>query len=194
MTLSRLHMMLAAAMLAAVFAILPSTALAASGDNVRASNGGVSPNDPKYRPAKKAKLVNGFAIAPKSAPARVKRAIAAANEISGMPYKYGGGHGSFEDEGYDCSGTVSYVLYKAGLLKKTLPLDSSGFMSWGAKGKGKWVTVYTNPGHAFVMIAGLRFDTGFRDNTVRGIHPGSGPRWGKKRPTNGFVARHPKGY
>src|SRR3712207_3222910 len=194
MTLSRLHMMVAAAMLAAVLALLPSSACAASRGDVRASNGGVSPDDPKYRPAKKAKLVNGFAIAPKGAPRAVRKAIAAANEINGMPYKYGGGHAHFPvDDGYDCSGTVSYVLYKAGLLRG-LPLDSSGFMRWGKKGKGKWITVYTNPGHAYVMIAGLRFDTGMRDNTVQGLIPGSGPRWGKKRSTRGFVARAPKGY
>ena len=195
MTLSRLHMLLAAAMLAAVVALLPSSAAAASRGGVRASTGGVSPDDPKYRPAKKAKIVNGIAIAPKSAPKSVKRAIAAANEIAGMPYKYGGGHGSFpKDDGYDCSGTVSYVLHGGRLLGGDTPLDSSSFMRWGKKGKGKWITIYTNPGHAFVMIAGLRFDTGFRDNTIRGIHPGSGPRWGKKRPSRGFVARHPKGY
>src|SRR5829696_4867190 len=192
MTLSRLHMLLAAAMLAAVVALLPSSAAAASRGGVRASTGGVSPDDPKYRPAKKAKIVNGIAIAPKSAPRAVKRAIAAANEISGMPYKYGGGHGSFpKDDGYDCSGTVSYVLHGGGILGGETPLDSSSFMSWGSKSKGKWITVYTNPGHAFIMIAGLRFDTGFRDNTIRGTHPGRGPRWGKKRPTSGFTARHP---
>ena len=194
MTLSRLHMLLAAALLAAVFALLPTSANAASRGDASASTGGVSPNHPKYRPAKRAKLVNGIAIAPKGAPPAVKRAIAAANEISDKPYKYGGGHASFpKDDGYDCSGTISYVLHGAGLLGGG-PLDSSSFMSWGKKGKGKWITVYTNPGHAFIMIAGLRFDTGFRDNTVRGTHPGRGPRWGKKRPTRGFVARSPKGY
>jgi hypothetical protein len=193
MTFSRLHMMLAAAMLAAAFALLPASASAAKRSEVR-STGGVSPDDAKYRPAKRAKLVNGMAIAPKSAPPEVKRAIAAANEIADKPYKYGGGHGSFpEDNGYDCSGTVSYVLHGADLLGGG-PLDSSSFMRWGKRGKGKWITVYTNPGHAFVMIAGLRFDTGFRDNRVRGLHPGRGPRWGKKRPTRGFKARHAKGF
>jgi len=176
--------------LTCILACLPAVAHAAE-----ASNGGTSPDDPRYAPAKKAKIVNGHAIPPKSAPRRVKRAIYAANEIVDKPYKYGGGHASFpEDDGYDCSGTVSYVLHGAGLLGGDTPLNSSGFMSWGKKGKGKWITVYTNPGHAFIMIAGLRFDTGFRDNSVRGPHPGRGPRWGKKRPTSGFVARYPKGY
>ena len=194
MTLSRLHMLLAAALLAAVFALVPTSADAATRGGASASSGGVSPDDPKYRPPKRAKLVNGIAIAPKSAPPAVKRVIAAANEISGKPYKYGGGHASFpEDEGYDCSGAISYALHGGNLLGGG-PLNSSGFMGWGKKGKGKWITVYTNPGHAFIMIAGLRFDTGFRDNTVRGLRPGRGPRWGKKRSTRGYVARSPRGY
>lgn len=194
MTVSRLHMLLAAAMLAAVVALLPSSAAAAARGGASARTGGVSPDDPKYRPAKKAKLVNGIAIAPKSAPPAVKRAIAAANEISGMPYKYGGGHASFpKDDGYDCSGAISYALEGGDLLGGG-PLNSSGFMGWGKKGKGKWITVYANPGHAFIMIAGLRFDTGYRDNSVEGLVPGRGPRWGKKRSTRGYVARHPKGY
>lgn len=197
MPASRLKTLLAAAMLAAVIALLPTSAAAATrsgGSTSTSSTGGVSPDDPKFRPAKRAKLVNGIAIAPKGAPRAVKRAIDAANEISGMPYKYGGGHASFpRDNGYDCSGSISYVLHGAGLLGGG-PLDSSSFMRWGKKGKGKWITVYTNPGHAFIMIAGLRFDTGFRDNSVRGLHPGRGPRWGKKRPTRGFKARYPKGF
>lgn len=187
MPFSRLKMLLAAALLAVAVALVPAGAHASS-------TGGVSPDDPKYRPAKRAKLVNGIAVAPKSAPPAVKRAIAAANRIATKPYKYGGGHASFpEDDGYDCSGTVSYVLHGAGRLGGRTPLDSSGFMRWGKRGRGKWITVYSNPGHAFIVIAGLRFDTGMRDNTVRGTHPGRGPRWGKKRPTRGFVARYPKG-
>jgi hypothetical protein len=165
-----------------------------TGDNASAATGGVGPDDPRFKPPKKAKIVNGLAYAPKGAPKRVVRAIAAANEIVKMPYRYGGGHKpTFKDSGYDCSGSVSYALHGAGLLRS--PLDSSSFMSWGLAGKGRWITVYTNPGHAFVMIAGLRFDTGFRDGNAprNGSHPGSGPRWGKARPTSGFTARHPKG-
>ena len=159
-----------------------------------AATGGVSPDDPQFRPTGKAKLVDGIAIPPADAPPEVVKAIAAANAISGKPYKYGGGHGSFEDTGYDCSGTVSYVLNGAGLLGTT-PLDSGSFMRWGKPGKGKWFTVYTNPGHAFITIAGLRFDTGMRDNSVRGLHPGRGPRWAKaKRSTRGFKARYPQGF
>jgi hypothetical protein len=162
-------------------------------DDASAATGGVGPDDPRFKPPKKAKLINGIAYAPKSAPPQVVNAIAAANEIVRMPYRYGGGHKpTFKDSGYDCSGSVSYALHGGGLL--TSPLDSSSFMKWGLAGKGRWITVYTNPGHAFVMIAGLRFDTGFRDNRARtGTYPGSGPRWGKARPVKGFAARHPKG-
>jgi hypothetical protein len=154
-------------------------------------SGGVSPSDAQFQPTGKAKLINGVAYAPADAPQEVKDAINSANSIIGLPYKYGGGHKvTFADNGYDCSGSVSFLLHGGGLLAS--PFDSSSFMSWGKPGKGKWITVYTNPGHAFVVIAGLRFDTGMRDNTVRGIHPGSGPRWAKKmRSTAGFKARHP---
>jgi hypothetical protein len=201
MSSSRLTMLLAAAMLAAAFALLPASAVAASSSSSGgastqssgATTGGVSPNDPEFRPAGKAKLINGMAIPPADAPPEVVNAIAAANKIVGKPYKWGGGHGKFEDSGYDCSGSVSYALAGAGLL--TSPLDSSSFMRWGKSGKGKWFTIYTNPGHAFVLIAGLRLDTGMRDNSVRGVHPGSGPRWAKvKRSTRGFSARHPDGF
>src|SRR3954453_10091598 len=97
------------------------------------------------------------AIAPDGAPQQVKDVIAAANEITSKPYKYGGGHGSWNDSGYDCSGSVSYALHGGGLLSK--PLDSTGFESWGQAGKGQWITVFANSGHAYAIIAGLRFDT-----------------------------------
>jgi hypothetical protein len=201
MSVSRLNMLLAAALLAAAFALLPVSANAATssssgGSSTQSSGavtGGVSPNDPEFRPTGKAKLVNGMAIPPADAPPQVVNAINAANKIVGKPYKYGGGHAIVEDSGYDCSGSVSYALRGAGLL--TAPLDSSSFMRWGLAGKGKWFTIYTNPGHAFVIIAGLRLDTGMRDNSVRGMVPGSGPRWAKvKRSTRGFKARHPNGF
>jgi hypothetical protein len=194
--------LLAVALFATVFALLPASAIAATrssgggatAPSSTAATGGVSPNDPQFRPAGKAKLVGGIAIPPVDAPPEVVNAIKAANAISGMPYKYGGGHASFpQDDGYDCSGTVSYVLNGGGLLGGG-PLHSGAFMKWGQRGKGKWITIYTNPGHAFIMIAGLRFDTGYRDNRVRGLVPGRGPRWGKSRPTRGFVARHPDGF
>jgi hypothetical protein len=132
---------------------------------------------------------DGLATAPAGAPPQVQQAIAAANRIVGRPYKYGGGHAIVEDTGYDCSGTVSYALIAAGLLKT--PLPSGPFMRWGAAGPGQWITVYTNPGHAFAVIAGLRLDT-----SAAGDPSGAkGPRWRPAlRSTRGFVARHPTGF
>ena len=173
--------------LACILACLPATAIAAE-----TSTGGASPDDPRYAPAKRAKIINGYAIPPKSAPRRVKKAIEAANEIVNKPYKYGGGHASVEDRGYDCSGTVSYALIGARLLKG--PLDSGSFMSWAQKGKGKWISVYAHGGHAYAVIAGLRLDTGMRDpNGERyGMKSGSGPRWNKTmRDPSGYRVRHP---
>ena len=131
---------------------------------------------------------DGLAYAPMEAPAEVHTAIAAANKIVGKPYRYGGGHAKVEDSGYDCSGTVSYALLGAKLLKA--PLDSSSFMRWGERGKGDWITVYTNPGHAYVVIAGLRLDT-----SAAGDPSGrKGPRWRPNlRSSRGFRARHPEG-
>ena len=101
-----------------------------------------------------AKIVNGVAYAPSYAPIQVKKAIWAGNQIRKKPYIYGGGHGQWNDAGYDCSGSVSYVLHAAGLLKTSE--DSGTMESWGQQGVGQWITVYTNPGHAFVEIAGIR--------------------------------------
>ena len=164
---------------------------AASAEEASSANGGASASDPRWAPTKKAKIVNGMAVPPKNAPRQVVNAIEAGNRIVRKPYRYGGGHQSFEDSGYDCSGAISYALNGAGLLRS--PLDSSSFMKWGEPGKGRWITVYTNPGHAYVMIAGLRLDTGYRSNRVRGTYPGRGPRWDLPRSTKGFAARHPDG-
>lgn len=140
-------------------------------------------------PGERATLLdNGLAAAPDSAPQEVKEAIWAANEIIGKPYVYGGGHRSFKSSGYDCSGTVSYALNGGDLLDS--PLDSSSFMKWGEAGEGTWITVYTNPGHAFVVIAGLRLDT----SAAGDPSGGKGPRWRPAlRSTKGFKARHPEG-
>jgi cell wall-associated NlpC family hydrolase len=121
--------------------------------------------------------------APAAAPIEVQRAIWSANQLRTKPYVWGGGHAAFRASGYDCSGTVSYALHGAGLIDT--PMDSNDFMSWGVKGKGQWITVYTNPDHAFAIIAGLRLDTS---------GPGeSGPRWRTAKPsTRGFSARHPR--
>jgi hypothetical protein len=114
----------------------------------------------------------------------VARVIAAANRIATTPYKYGGGHGSFQDSGYDCSGSVSYALHGGGLLSS--PLDSSGLMHWGSPGRGKRITVYANAGHAYMVIDGRRYDTTGRGST--------GTRWQPSgRSSAGYVARHPAG-
>jgi cell wall-associated NlpC family hydrolase len=128
---------------------------------------------------------DGLAYAPANAPLEVQQAIWAANGLRHKPYIYGGGHRSFRSRGYDCSGTVSFALHAAGLLDS--PLDSGSFMQWGDRGRGQWITVYTNPGHAWAIIAGLRLDTS---------GPGeSGPRWRTEvRSTRGFRVRHPDGF
>jgi cell wall-associated NlpC family hydrolase len=136
-----------------------------------------------------AQAVNGIAYAPDQAPPAVKQAIWAANQIVGLPYRLGGGHRlGFTDHAYDCSGTVSFAMHGAGLL--AAPRDSSSFMRYGVAGKGQWITVYTNPGHAFAVIAGLRLDTSAAGDPAGG----SGPRWRPNlRSTRGYRARHPLG-
>jgi hypothetical protein len=135
-----------------------------------------------------AKIVKGVAYAPALAPDAVKQAIWTANEIIGRPYVYGGGHASFTSKGYDCSGTVSYALHGGDLLDS--PLDSGSFMKWGESGRGDWITIFTNPGHAYVVIAGIRLDTSAADDPAGG----KGPRWRPLRGSNaGFTVRHPSG-
>jgi peptidoglycan hydrolase CwlO-like protein len=123
------------------------------------------------------------ASAPEAAPEQVKGAIAAANAIAMTPYIWGGGHGSFESSGYDCSGAVSYALHGGGLLES--PLDSTGLETWGEPGPGKWITVYADAEHAWMIIAGLAFDT----------VGGPGPRWHSSPVDSpeGFIVRHPPG-
>ena len=131
---------------------------------------------------------DGSATAPADAPQQVKDAIAAANAIRDTPYVWGGGHGSFESSGYDCSGAVSYALHGGGFLDS--PLDSTAFMSWGEPGVGNWITVYANSGHAYAMIAGLRWDTSDSG--------GDGPSWADYssswEQSQGFTATHPAGF
>jgi len=139
-----------------------------------------------YKSGKTCMLLSGQAVPSANLPEKVMKAIAAANRIKDKPYRRGGGHGKIEDSAYDCSGSVSYVLHHAGLLDK--PTTSSGFRKYGEKGEGKYITIYTKKGHAFLVIAGLRFDTGgngYRDK---------GPRWtDDTRSLKGFQARHPDG-
>jgi cell wall-associated NlpC family hydrolase len=130
-------------------------------------------------------LLTGVALAPPDAPEAVKGAINAANTIVGRPYVWGGGHASFYDNSYDCSGAVSFALFGGGLIPR--PLTSGELEHWGAPGPGKWITVYANAGHTFAEIAGLRWDT-------VGDEQGTGPRWHlATTSTAGFVARHPPG-
>jgi hypothetical protein len=129
---------------------------------------------------------DGTATAPESAPGVVKAVVAAGNRIIDKPYKYGGGHGRWEDSGYDCSGSMSYALHGGGLLDKAL--TSSDFSSWGKAGKGAWITTYGSGGHSYMVVAGLRFDTGYNDGDS------DGPDWSAKmRPGSGYTARHPAG-
>ena len=131
-------------------------------------------------------------------PSRSSRRSGPPTRCRHLPYSYGGGHNLDFDvsKGYDCSGTVSFALHAAGLLTKS-PLDSGSFMRWGKKGKGDWITVYTNPGHAYAVIAGLRLDTSVAGMSRRKVNVAasafeSGPRWRPvPRPARGFVKRHP---
>lgn len=136
----------------------------------------------------RAVLRNGIASAPSRAPQAVKEAIWAANRLCRKPYIWGGGHRSFYDRGYDCSGSVSFALHGAGLL--AAPILSDDLMRYGERGRGRWMTIYSRSGHTFAVIAGLRFDTTdlSRGGTV-------GPRWYVTgRDTRDYVARHPAGY
>ncbi len=127
----------------------------------------------------------GYAIVPPRAPAPVQAAVAAANGIAQAPYVYGGGH-SDGSGGYDCSGATSYVLRSAGLMRDSMP--SEGFRDFGESGEGRWISVYARDGHVFLVVAGLRFDTGWTG------HPNSGPRWTRRtRPADGCAIRHPPG-
>jgi hypothetical protein len=140
----------------------------------------------RFEAGRTAMLKNGIAYAPRRAPAAVKRAIAAGNRLQGKPYKWGGGHARENDSGYDCSGTVSYVLREAGLMRGSIP--SGDFYSYGKKGAGKWITIYARKGHVFMTIAGLRLDTG-------GPGDRDGPSWKPQtRQSRGHVMRHPVGY
>jgi cell wall-associated NlpC family hydrolase len=136
----------------------------------------------------RARLVGTRAVAPAGAPAAVRSVISAANRIRTLPYVWGGGHGRWQDSGYDCSGAVSYALHGGKLL--TSPLTSGSFATFGEAGPGRWITIYANASHAYMVVAGLRFDTA-------GDTSGTGPRW---HPTvaaaagGRFVVRHPVGY
>jgi hypothetical protein len=127
---------------------------------------------------------DGLAVAPAGAPAQVVALIAAGIAIASLPYKYGGGHQSFDDRAYDCSGSVSFALHGAGLLDETL--DSTGLAGWGQAGPGAWITIYANKTHTYLVVAGLRFDTSGQKQ--------AGTRWqAAPRSSRGFKVRHPAG-
>jgi hypothetical protein len=139
----------------------------------------------RYVRGRTATVQNGFAVAPASAPAAVQAAIEAGNRIAGSRYAYGGGHSDCNDGCFDCSGATSYVLQSAGLLRS--PMPSRGFRHYGSSGDGRWISVWARNGHVFMVVAGLRFDTGWHGAA-------EGPRWTTNfRPAHGFVIRHPAG-
>jgi cell wall-associated NlpC family hydrolase len=141
------------------------------------------PEDEVVPGAKGTVTADGFAVPPESAPQVVKDVIAAGNAIATTPYKWGGGHGNWDDTGYDCSGSVSYALHGGGLLDSALV--SGDFARWGAPGVGRWITLYANGGHVYMVVAGMRFDTSARSR--------SGSRWTmEQRSSDGFSVTHPK--
>ena len=181
----KFHVVLAlvVSMVAAAFAIAPA------GASASCNFGGLTAAETDLcTPVANANLLaSGELIPPAAAPARVKAVIAAANRIRLRPYIYGGGHASFASRGYDCSGSVSFALHGGRFLAS--PLPSGSLESWGEEGEGRWITVYANAGHAYMTVAGMRFDTAGDEGEE------TGPRWHSELLTNeGFVARHPAGF
>jgi hypothetical protein len=184
---------LALAGLAALFALSAAVPASAQTGGTPPPGGTTTttPTTAPTGPPGRAKLrKDRTAVAPANAPPQVQAAINAGNAIRTMPYRWGGGHGSFYDTGYDCSGAVSYVLNAAGMLSS--PLPSGPLMSWGMPGKGYWISVFSNPSHAYMVVAGLRFDT---SAVGEKLNQGSGPRWRKtKRKARGYLVRHYQGF
>ena len=149
-----------------------------------------TPTTPLAPPGRAKLRKDGTALAPADAPPQIQAAIAAGNAIHTLPYIWGGGHQTFYDKGYDCSGAVSYVLHAAGLLASPMPSGPLA-SSWGVLGKGRWITVYANASHAYMVVAGLRFDT---SAVGERLNQGSGPRWRhtKRKPT-GYTAKYSPG-
>jgi len=186
----------ALAVIAATVAIAAISMLAAAtpiaeAATISKTNGGGAvagklPATPDTVPGLRAKITRkGLAVPPAGAPEEVKAVIRAGNRIARKPYKWGGGHGRLRDSGYDCSGSISFALRKAKLLSYSMA--STGFMSWGRRGRGDWITIRANAGHAYMIVAGLRFDTSARKQT--------GSRWtAKMRSPRGFRATHPVGF
>ncbi len=170
-------------------AVLSVFVLAIAARPAEAASGGLAAGEPKTQhkgTVGHARLLpNGKAVAPANAPKRVVAVIKAANRIRTKPYVWGGGHGRWRDRGYDCSGAVSFALHGGRMLSS--PLASGSLMRWGKGGRGRWITVFANGGHAYARIAGLRWDTSGTG--------GKGPRWQKDpRSGRGYVKRHPRGF
>ncbi len=192
-TLSRnRRLVLAGATALCVFAITVPAAAQTGGSGPPGGTTTTTTTPAPVGPPGRAKIrKDGTAVAPADAPAQIQSAIAAANAIHTLPYVWGGGHRSFYASGYDCSGAVSYVLHAAGLL--TSPMTSGSLASsWGLPGKGRWITVYGNASHAYMVIAGKRFDTSSGGDRW---NQGSGPRWRKqKRKPLGFMGKYFPGF
>ena len=171
----------AGAGIAACAALVPLASASAP-----AGTGGTSTEPEPTGPTGKAKIQDGLAIPPTDAPSRIVNAIEAANEIAkGKDYCYGGGHGKWRSRCYDCSGAVSYALHGGRMLDS--PLPSGSLAKWGERGKGNWLTVYANGGHAYAVIAGLRWDTS--------MTTGKGPGWSEEmRSGGGFKKRRFNSY
>jgi hypothetical protein len=150
-----------------------------------------TPTAPIGPPGRATLRKDGTALAPADAPPAIQAAIAGGNAIKHLPYRWGGGHRTFFDTGYDCSGAVSYLLHAAGFLSSPLPSGPLA-SSWGTWGKGRWITVYANRSHAYMVVAGLRFDT---SAVGEKLNQGSGPRWrATKRKPRGYTAKYFPGY
>jgi hypothetical protein len=172
---------------AALLLALPASATAGSGGVGTGET--AEPPPPAPVPGENAKLLrSGLAVPPATAPEQVVAAIEAANRIDEAGYCLGGGHGKWRSRCYDCSGAVSYVLGPKGAGILDSPLPSGDFRKWGERGRGSWITVHYNAGHAYVVIAGLRFDTSMPDDGAEG------PGWSKdvkRGDVNGpFKKRH----
>ena len=166
-------------------AFLPLSLFALISVVLLAGCAGPAPYRYHYVRGKTAVVRGGFAIAPPSAPAAVQTAVAAGNRIAGLPYRYGAGHTPGISSAYDCSGAASYVLGATGRLHG--PIPSKAFRHYGESGKGRWISIYARKDHVFLVVAGLRFDTGWGAGA-------EGPQWTTKgRPANGCVIRHPVG-
>jgi hypothetical protein len=177
---------IACVLASAVPALAQTGGTGAPGETTTTSEPSSAPTGP---PGRATLQSDGTAVAPANAPAAVQAAIAAGNAIHTLPYKWGGGHNlTFTDTGYDCSGAVSYVLHAAGLLTSPMPSGPLA-RAWGLPGKGQWITVYANASHAYMVVAGLRFDT---SAVGEALNQGSGPRWrSTKRKARGYTGKHP---